>query len=219
MLTLLHIIANMQCMKLIAFDSFNNARMNLIMAEFFSWWNDKEPQQPTINAPDQAADSVKPVQLSSPHDIAKVEPLFFVGTERGKLSPVPIRFGVSFDEFSSITGRSESELEFDLLQSTQSNYLIAAGSRGRSPCVVVSFLSSATPVDQAKAYYHATLLGFQLKNQGATDSNAMRAAEANARDELDRSWYLFTQACQESGWDLKKTELQSCGYGLELSNT
>ena len=38
-----HIVANMQCMKLIAFDSFNNARMNLIIDEYLTQSNEAEP--------------------------------------------------------------------------------------------------------------------------------------------------------------------------------
>ena len=211
-LTLLHIIANMQCMKLIAFDSLNDARMNLIVKEFLEN-NVLDPPSDQCNATFMG----KPVKLSSPQVIARAEPLFFIGTQPSKVAPLPVHLGVSLDEFAAQTDRSD--LEVLLQQASQNdNYLLATASHhGRQPTVVVSFLSCASPEDHAKAYYHAVLLTRQLKAQGpkVTDADIL-FAEAMANEELDRSWGKFAQACEVSGWDLSKTELRSHGYELEL---
>jgi hypothetical protein len=212
-LTVLDIYANMQYMKLIAFDSFNNSRMNLIIAEFIEWWETNmtlDEIQGTLAA--------KPVHLSTPKAIAKVEPLFFIGTRHNKIAPFPIHFGVSFDEFYSSTERAPPDMKSTLHQSSQDKYMLATGSHRRL-CVVVSFLLHASPEDQAKAYFHAILLSRQLKKQGANvgDGEAIASAEASAREELENSWDMFCTACRESGWDLSKTELRSHGYELEIS--
>jgi hypothetical protein len=200
-------------MKLIAFDSFNNARLNLIMAEFLRWWE---------NNMDQDGESLvaKPIQPSSPRLIAQVEPLFFIGPWRKKICPLPVHFGVSFDEFYSRTERTPHEMESTLYQSNDDKYMLATGSSHGRLSVVVSFLVHATPEDQAKAYFHAILLSRQLKKQGANvgdDGDDIVAAELIAREELEKSWGLFCKACQNSGWDLSKTELRSHGYELEIS--
>ena len=212
-LTMLHIYANMRCMKLIAFDSFNNARMNLIVAEFINWWEKNLRLDET-----QGTVAAKPLQLSTPKDIANVEPLFFIGTRQHKIAPLPIHFGVSFDDFHSSTERTPPELESTLHQLSQDKYMIATG-KHRRLCIIVSFLVHASPKDQAKAYFHAILLCRHLKKQGASvrDGNATASAEASAREELEHSWDMFCTACRESGWDLSKTELRSHGYELELS--
>ena len=208
----------MQCMKIIAFDSFNNARMDLIIKEFLS---QSEPNEP-FNSHSTEKNTTVAVEmsavLSSPSDIAKKEPLFFVGTRQGKIHPLPIHFGVSLEEFARRTGKKVSELEGLLRQASgKDKYLLAAEVRPRhKPSVVVSFLSHASPKDQAKAYYHAILLSRQLKECNAVNVHDVLSAEAIANEQLESTWNSFSQACRESGWDLSKTELQSHGYELEL---
>jgi hypothetical protein len=201
-------------MKLIAFDSFNNARMNLIMAEFIESWETNL----ALSDETQGTVAAKPIQLSTPRVVAKVEPLFFVGTRYNKIAPLPIHFGVSFDEFYSSTARTPPDMESTLHQSSQDKYMLATGSSHRRLSVVVSFLLHASPEAEAKAYFHAILLSRQLKKQGASvgDGDAIASAEASAREELANSWNMFCTACRESGWDLSKTELRSHGYELEI---
>jgi hypothetical protein len=217
---MLHIYANMQCMKLIAFESFNNARMNLIVTEFIDWWEKNMTLDDKIQGTTTLATKQQPVQLNTPKEIAKVEPLFFIGFRQRKIAPFPIHFGVSFDEFYSSTKRTPPEIESTLHQSSQDKYMIATGTTHRRLFVVVSFLLHASPEDQAKAYFHAILLSRQLKKQGAHidgDASMIASAEGSAREALGNSWDMFCTACRESGWDLSKTELRSHGYELEIS--
>jgi hypothetical protein len=217
-------------MKLIAFDSFNNARMNLVIVEFLSWWETNNLDQKTGEKMSSLV--TKPMQQSSPRHIAQMEPLFFIGPRaRKKICPLPIHFGVSFDEFYSKTKRTP-EMESTLYPSlSHDKYIIATGSSHGRLSVVVSFLLHASPEDQAKAYFHAILLSRQLQKQGARvlghgdddddddDDDAIIAAESSAREELENSWNVFCIACRESGWDLSKTELRSHGYELEIFST
>lgn len=216
-LTILHIIANMQCMKLIAFESFNNARMNLIIEEYLTQTQDASSSD-VSNGENNTISLLDPTSLSSPSAIAKVEPLFFVGLRRqNKFAPLPIRFGVSLDEFSAKTGKAGLELELLLNKAVQNDkYLLASSSHGGKPTIAVSFLSHASPENHAKAYYHAILLSRQLKDRHAITDDDIISAEALAVEELENTWDAFSLACQAARWDLDKTELKSHGYELEL---
>lgn len=203
-------------MKLIAFDSFNNARMNLAIQEFLS---QSEPIGPTnlqSTKRNTTAAVAKQAMLSSPSKIAKTEPLFFVGTRQGKIHPLPIHFGVSLEEFSKRTGKDGADLLEELLRqaSIKDKYLI--GAARHTPSILVSFLSHASPEDQARAYYHAILLSRQLKECNTDNVHDVMSAEANANEQLETTWNDFANSCRQSGWDLSKTELQSHGYELEL---
>lgn len=212
-------------MKLIAFDSFNNARMNLILDEYLIQLKEVESlDAPTMSDMNNDTLSSKSISLSKPEDISKVEPLFFVPVRpprRRKVVPLlPIRFGVSLDEFSTRTSRNCSELKNLLNEASRSDkYLIAASlSQGgtKPPTIVVSFLSHASPEDHAKAYYHAVLLSRQLVGIDDLSDNDIINAETIVNDQVHRSWDGFTDACHTAGWDLRKTELQSQGYELEM---
>jgi hypothetical protein len=207
-------------MKLIAFDSFNNARMNLIIQQFLTQSQENDAADLQSDQEASTLATAKPLCLSSPQEIAKVEPLFFVGARQSIVAPLPVHFGVSLDEFSVRTGTAGSDLGDALHQAFQNDkYLLSAACRddGRKPTVVVSFLSHVSPEEQAKAYYHAILLSRELKARGEIIStDDMLTAESIAREELQRSWGTFSQSCREAGWDLSKTELQSHGYELEV---
>jgi hypothetical protein len=163
--------------------------------------------------------------LSSPKDIAKIEPLFFVrlSPHPSKVPPVPIRFGVSLDEFSDKTGKSGAELEELLKQASHlDRYLLAVSLLSHNgkhkQTIVVSFLSHASPDDHARAYYHAVLLGRKLKESNIVNNNDNDtiSTEAIVKEQLHQTWDSFVLACETAGWDLSKTELQTQGYELEL---
>jgi hypothetical protein len=216
-LTLLHIIANMQCMRIIAFDSCNTVRMNLLFAEFFPWWEK--------NAPSTSPGS-EPPAMSNPVQIAKTEPLFFgvPGKYRKPPSDVPIHFGGTFNEFWERSGKSLAQFENEIFQNNKDNYIISSGwtKHGRLPCVVVSFLSQVTPLQEAKAYFHANLLGNELQTSitksgsKTIDDERRLEAEGDAGKQLDIAWGEFQTSCKAAGWDLSKTELRTKGYEVEF---
>lgn len=208
-LTILHIIANMQCMRIIAFDYCNTARMNLLLREFFQCW----PQ------PSQKEFLVPPV-LSIPAKAAKSEPLFFGGTGKYRKGPsdVHIAFGVTFNEFWEQSGKSWTQ--FNECVHNKDNYLISSGGKkhGGHPCVVVSFLSNVTPLQETKAYFHANLLGVELQKLTENPDEASRVeAETEAKKQLESAWEIFQKSCKLAGWDLSKTELRTKGYEVEFA--
>jgi hypothetical protein len=204
LLTLLHIIANMRCMRLISFDSFNNSRMQFIVKELLDWKK-------------TGVDITGPV-LSTPSEIAAREPLFFIGGRVPRLSSCPIYLGASFNELAKRSGVSAVELETSLLKDlTDSRYIVKAGMSDRGGLsIVVSFLANAVPRDQAKAFLHALLLSHELSQVGASDQESITKAEAKIEQEISAVWDVFQRSCQAAGWDLSKTELRSMGFELEV---
>lgn len=219
-LTALHIFANRRCMRLIAFNSLNTVRMGMVVSDFFESWSQRPPLQP---AETTALIEESPVSaLPSPIRIAKQEPLFFwprLG-RRKRVSSTPIHFGVSFNEFSEQSGKSLTELQ-DLL-SSETPYWISSG-RSSHLVVVVALRTDATPVDQAKAYFHALLLGQELERQKAKagagsgdDAERAVAAEKAVADELESAWNSFATKCRQAGWDLSASELRTRGYEIDI---
>jgi hypothetical protein len=217
-LTLLHIYANMQCMRLIAFDSCNTIRMDLLLDEFFPLWE--------TNASTETSDSTLP-ELSNPSNVAKLEPLFFrLPTRHRKVSNiVPIHFGGSFNDYWERAGKSVSQFDYELdLLNHRDKYIVSSGwaSNRRRLCVVVSLLSHVTPLQEAKGYFHANLLARLLRrrietsNSNAIDDASRLDAEAEAQKKLEVAWDQFQRSCKSAGWDLSKTELRTRGYELQF---
>lgn len=201
-LTAVHIFANMQCMKLVAFDSLNTQRMNIVAAEFFRWCSKNQPPSD--------------LSISVPAAIAKIEPLWFLNTRPRKLAPYPIHFGVSFNEFVRRTQKAMQEMKELANDLSSAKYIISIGTcKRRGRCVVVSLSDLASPYDQAKAYFHALLLDQTLKDQNSTGTVA--EVEQSVLQKLDLAWTSFADKLQKAGWDLSKTELGSKGYEVALS--
>ena len=215
-LTFVHIFANTRCMRLISFDSCNNARINLLLSSFFVEYFD--------NA--SGLHSEVP-RLPTPAAIAKIEPLFFGAPGKYKRPPtdIPIRFGVAFDEFYEIADESFALTKdgVGIWRNNSENYIIGSGwKEAKGLSIVVSFLSHATPIDETKAYFHATLLGTQLQKQfgkrkdDSPNAAALLNVERETREVLTPAWEAFKTCSFAAGWDLTKTELQTEGYGVEV---
>jgi hypothetical protein len=216
-LTILHIFANTRCMRLISFDSCNNARMNLLLSEFFlgNLHRDESlvrPEMPT---------------LPTPKEIARIEPLFFGAPGKHQTPPtnIPIRFGVDFGEFYECSRGSVPMMQDGVLRNNMGNYIISSGwTSERRLCVLVSFLSNASPIEETKAYFHATLLGIELQKRfdlenGETLSDKTRLeVERETKEVLDLVWETFKACSSAAGWDLGKTELRSKGYELVINH-
>lgn len=186
-LTALHIYANMQCMKLIVFKSLNTSRMKILAQRFLKEWDNGQVEND--------------VALLEPVAMARTEPLFFFLSRRGP-SPYPIQFGAPFEHHIASDAQTNNVVELsERLQ--EDNYVVSL--RGRK--VAVSLSKEGTPRDKAKAYLHAVLLG-----RAAKDSNP----EEVARVRLESAWPAFEKSCEQVGWNLDKTALQSRGYELSL---
>lgn len=220
-LTILHIFANMRCMRLIAFDSFNDARMNMVLAEFLKWYN-------TLLVDSLKTTSTTPPTLSSPSEISKIEPLLFGGQPKyaRALPQVPIYFGDTFNDLSERSNKSSRELEKLTVNQTAKDdkYIISSAltPKGRS-CVVVALLSHATPLQETKAYFHAMLLARRLEKRERSLQNGEKLndttrtiIDGEAQSELEAAWDMFQGRCRAAGWDLSKTELKTLGYEVEV---
>lgn len=148
-LTALHLYANRQCLRLIAFDSFNRVRLRMVVAEYFQRYRRDQDHPP---ARDQARpDSPQPAttttttttlvptddteftdpstpsllsSLPTPQEIAKKEPLFFLpraflNQKQRQLTTIPIHFGVSFNDFAKHSGLDEDSLQNMLAASSE----------------------------------------------------------------------------------------------------
>jgi hypothetical protein len=242
-LTILHIFANMRCMRLIAFDSFNDIRMNMVLAEFLTWYNNiNNINNTTTTATPLLVQQVDlkttstPPTLSSPSEISKLEPLLFgVQPKYGRALPqqVPIYFGDTFNDFSERSNKSSRELEKLMMHQTANNkddkYLISSALTPKClPCVVVVLLSRVTPLQETKAYFHAMLLArglekrerssslIQENGEKLSDTANRTIVEGETQSELEAAWEMFQERCRAAGWDLNKTELKTLGYEVEM---
>ena len=242
-LTALHIGANMRCMRLLAFPTFNTARLNMVLQKWLKDWNQAEPM-------------TKP--LPTPREIARREPLFFLlpSIHRSAAragSSVPIHFGVSFNEFVERSGKDPTWLMLTSNGTQQPPYWISTGRRRRQqsqtnnrqrPCVVVAFSEHCTAEQKTQAYLHAALLGCAVEeiqrvkrqkqeaaaaadggNGGTTARNShellltdvdLRVAEEVAMEDMPAAWEVFANQSRKAGWDLTKSELQGQGYEIVL---
>ena len=96
-LTSIHIIANMKCMKLIAFDYFNRARMDFVVNKYLSDMEAGVKQDQII--------------VDTPLKVSKEEVLLFFHPSSTKHN-ISIRMGVSFKNFIEMN-RDESQLFFE----------------------------------------------------------------------------------------------------------
>lgn len=221
-LTVLHIYANVKCMRSVAFDSFNTARLNLVMTEFFSHSDTTNDQLPQLS-------------LSGPTEIAKREPLFFFGLHsvmKRIHNRIPILYGCSFHQYWDYSWKKERPLQALFVESNE-NYIISCGSCGWSnrhrrrnrqqPCVVVSLLSGITPQQETKAYFHANVLSRAIYNEWKKNRHSiigndqLELIERKVREEtLPKFWDAFLATSSSAGWDMDKVELQSLGYEVRL---
>ena len=210
LLTAFHIYANMRCMRLVAFDSLNTARMDLLASQFFE-------QRETRKA------------LMDPRHMSRIEPLFFSFWKQPSNFSLPILSGISFNEFARLSGESLSVLKDAISKSAQKDqYLVASGKRQRGGglSVLLVFLSSATPEQKAKGYFQALCLCKALEREGFhrrgrrgqhfRSYQNIHEAEESATEECNQFWPTFRESAVKAGWDFSQTVLSTEGYALEV---
>jgi hypothetical protein len=85
--------------------------------------------------------------------------------------------------------------------------------------VVVALRTDATPLDQAKAYFHALLLGQKLEQQRKAKSGGIGDdgdAEKNVATGLEHAWGSFSTTCRAARWDLSVSEVETKGYEIDF---
>ena len=215
-LTALHILANMQCLKLIAFNHLNTCRMNIIVQRFFL----------AMEKSENRSDIDAIVNLDTPIKIAANEPLYF-GTRSGlrRTSSYPIRLGVSFNTIARSSKEDKMSLTHLTRQIEFDQYAISVGdtnSKGRGKSILVAFAAGVDGKVKSKAYLHAVLLRNVLqKDDGAatyfqTVEEKSIMAETTAAAKIECLWNVFAESACQAGWDLESTDLQSDGYELSF---
>lgn len=220
LLTAFHIYANARCMRLVAFDSLNTPRIDLLISQFL------EQRDETHGAPMNEKSQL----LMDPAQMSRIEPLFFVWRRPRNLCKFPILSGISFNEFACLSGESCSVLKDAVQRAQKDQYLVASGKRRRGRgglSVLLVFFSSATAEQRAKGYFHALCLCQALEREGFHPRGRrgqhfrsyknIHQAEESARQECEKSWPLFREKAVKAGWDLSQTVLATEGYDLDAS--
>jgi hypothetical protein len=230
MLTVLHIYANVRCMRILAFDSLNTLRLEMILHDFLKRLKSQEQCE--------KVESTQQPTMVTPEEIASREPLFFLPKIE---KDIGIRFGVSFNYFAKFSGKTTEELQEMLDQavlgitaSTNTDraptmpYLIAIGQcRRNRPCIVVSLLENTLPIHQLQAYVHAVILRRKIHDiittrKGGTTATVWsdadsKFAEESVNQQLPWIWNSFCKQAIHAGWDIeKKCELRSSGYEVAV---
>jgi hypothetical protein len=197
-LTFLHIVANRRCMRLMAFDSFSTLRMDIVVSDFLSHYNDAS----TVDLP-------RPL---TPLDVSSREPLLFTTPQPWKPQH-RIEMGVSFNEFVDLTTNDDMEMD-GLLADGPKEYWLGTTTTFQSPQIVVALSENITKQNTAKAYFHARLLDRCLSMHTGMDP---LEAKTLAGSQLEQAWTAFRQQSQESGWDFVEAELKTKGYEVALA--
>jgi hypothetical protein len=193
-LTYLHLYGNVRCMRLISFAYLNTTRLNMILRDYVTG----------------EVDGL--MNLKTPQDIAKEEPLWFrlpisrlVPMRRKR--PPAIHFGVSYDEFCERTRKPVEMLQSEIIRAkshsetnndtdiVNDDYIISTGHQNLSSpssntgksqsCVVVSFFSDASPEQQTKAYVHAWLLANALQDRRVKEASQSKHFVLDSKNQLE----------------------------------
>ncbi len=114
-LTVLHLYANIQCLRSLALTSFNPTRFEMVVDHFMEWWysssqRQEHGQQQDITAGSHSQPSIyqQLPSLPSPNDIAKTEPLLLSSALRfpawtrksqARLRRPRVLMGISFPDW------------------------------------------------------------------------------------------------------------------------
>ncbi len=200
LLTLLHVFANLRCLRLVAFDYLNTHRMDLIVNDFLSA---AERLGDDVN--DEK--STKEINVMKPMSISKRESLIFgeALVRRTRYRELPIRMGSSFDK---VEGANEAPLvSFCLDQLSREHYFVLYGSKE----IVVGLSPEATNEMKAKAYFHACMVRKAVK-RGEVSAGVSLQTHSDVSLQVEEVWPVFIVNAARAGWDLRKTELSTDGF-------
>jgi hypothetical protein len=237
MLTALHIYANTQCMRIIAFPQFNTVRFNQVVTTFFNQRYTSTNDGSISTITDITTNDEKRIHLPTPQEIAKIEPLFFfvhsekplpcqlitTMTLQRRRRLLPIYFGVSFNEFMERSGMNQHHLRSMLIEKTTAYpYLISIGT---SPskfktnttkdncCIVVALPSNTNAYVQAQAYFHATLFRHIINELSSHQNQQPTSRHEDFRQFVESK----VHADFPLAWQSFATECDKAGWDLSRS--
>ena len=197
LLTALHIFANMQCMRIMAFDTLNTERMEILFRNFHD-------QYQTSSGSDEKVDDTS-VQMLTPRQVASCESLFFWpkwGKHHNRIS-----FGVSLNE---LLNDNTEAVDKDSL--SRPHWISTTSNNGiRKPKQVkVALNAQSTPRQTIRAYFEALWIGASSTTISDDTLSSVLAIER------DDAWNLFSDACEEAGWNLDQHNILTKGYEVSF---
>ena len=203
-LTVIHLYANTQCMRLMVFSHLNAVRLQMVLHDF--WEKRGADQQNATGAADSA--------LLTPKQVARKESLLFWPPPRCARQR-SIVFGVSFADWVKRHGWYDDAMLKDKLssQEPQPYWILADTHRFGKPQIAVFLKHGISQSDQAKAYFHADLLSRRLTGETVADLSQI---ETEVTTQVNLSWDLFVSESAKAGWNLSRTELASVGFELRV---
>jgi hypothetical protein len=244
-LTAVHILANVECMKLIAFDRLNNVRFDMLLSSFAQQWLPAATQTDNIDSNANDIDNLSLLssntfskwssnfQLNPPAVVAQKERLFFFPNFLYSSSPTfHIHLAVSFNDFVRHTERSPIEMKRISEDGQKHGYIVGAGfTKGcrKVPAIYICSFAGATQSQIGKAYCQAWLLSLLLSNNntntewntlsGEAQRERINEMEVCAAKQADEMWPCFISSATSSGWDTTQFDLWGQGYEIELLQT
>lgn len=213
-LTLLHIFANVRCLRLIAFDYLNTERMDLIVRDFLTKISNSYHDVKVSTSANQL------IQVDDPILVSKLESLFFKPFTLSRWKSIPIKMGSSFDDIVQIlafTEDNEATIRMFLDQMEREKYFVVAGKK--EIIVVINHNANADPIVKAKAYFSACLIRQKLlgSKSFSKEKVSLKLYEENTF-EVNKLWPIFVNNLTRVGWDLNKTALSMKGFSITIEN-
>jgi len=195
-LTILHVYANVRCMRLIEFDYFNTERLRIAISQFFEH----------IDKQGLSIDHKR--LMDTPKAMALEEGLFFLSfNPKRPTTHTKICVGVSFDELVQGSHQDFGHLEAVLASLSRQGYVVL-------PCqgrILVAFQEGITKEKEAKAYFHATIMDRIMTRYPGEPLSVHLDNSA-----IETLWELFETKAKQAGWDLNRTELSKKGYEVSI---
>ena len=191
-MTVVHIFANMMCMKLVAFDYFNAERMTDVVESFLDRVRDGEDPSKIL--------------VEAPIGVSFQEALFFRSSRR-----MPIKMGVSFDYLATQSKMNDSVITQAARDISNVKYAVLLGHKS----ILIAVSDGSTPSDKAKGYFHALILR-KLVEYDNSIQNGVALKNASV-EVVNRLWPHFKSSARKAQWNLDKTELNTQGYEVDVS--
>jgi len=209
-LTIVHIFANIQCLKHIHLDYFNKDRMDIVSRHFLAICQ-RDDEEGRIESRGESKFEMK---MLTPKEVSKKESLFFLSLKRGNS---PIIFGASMDDLYTATLCSAN----DIVKQLDNRYIIKVSKAfNRRWIIIVAMDVQASEEDYLKAYFHGILLSTLLYAQKVEPSSTFDLIENKAAMICQNLWNEYKVLAIQAGWNLQKSALASHterAYGLVIS--
>jgi hypothetical protein len=174
--------------------------------------------------------------LDIPDQVTKVEPLLFLPrlfSSYHNVAP-PVKMGVSFNDFVKHSCYPPQEIQntFDDKSkgAFKEAYLVSPGfcEKSNTFCVLVVIIQGADKLDVIRAYFHASLLSYimrenhtiKVKSRSLDEEmlSKLRLMDKKVLQILLECWKTFISLTASSGWDLTKSELFFEGYRVQFKH-